>query len=267
MARIIMAVLLALLVPNAARAADETTKVGYAIVTPTSDKTTPLQMFETFGFQSACNMVQTQVLPAAVSTTGLIFANTSENPLRNVGVAIANPGSTEAKISFTMFRDDGRVAGLATIFVPARWQTAKFVTELFANNPLPPTVFTGTLSFTSTVPVAVVGLRFRGETFSTVPVMNITDPVPVPPRSGSVGGNNAVILPQFAVGGGWSTQFVIVNPGTTDLFVRLDFFAPDGGPLNVTLNGLTAATFVDVRILPGGVVTMAPTDGNSDSGF
>lgn len=286
MPRTIMAVLLVLFIPATApgqvlfsgsrpqsrqqadpHAAEGSMQVGYAIITPTSDTTTPLQMFETFGYRAECNTVQTQVLPAAVSTTGLLFSNTSETPLRNVGVAIANPGSTEAKISFTIRRDDGRVAGLATIFVPARWQTAKFVTELFANNPAPPTVITGTLSFTSTVPVAVVGLRFRGETFSTVPVMNVSDPVPVPPRSNGVGGNNAVILPQFAVGGGWSTELVIVNPGTTDLFVRLDLFGPDGSPLNVTLNGLTAATFLNIRILPGGVITMAPRDSNGDSGF
>ncbi len=202
-----------------------------------------------------------------MTTTGLLFANTSDRLLRNLGVAIANPGELEARVNFTLRRDDGIVIGLKTIFVPPRWQSSRFVTEIFADSLALPSEITGTLSFTSNTPIAVVGLRFRNETFSTEPVMNTSDPVSIPLRPPGVGGNRAVILPQFAVGGGWSTEFVIVNSGSATVFVRLDLFGPDGSPLAATMNGTTASTFLNIRILPGGVVTVAPRDSNGDSRF
>src|SRR5262249_24098436 len=154
---------------------------------------------------------------------------------RNLGVAIANPGSTDASATLTLRRDDGTSIGTKTITVKAHNQTAQFVTQLFADQPSVPKDLTGTLYVTSTVPVAIVGLRFRGENFSTIPVTTLSAPTAVPVVSPGVGGTGAVILPHATFGGGWAAEIVLANSGSLALPVRVDLFKQDGTPLVVTL--------------------------------
>ncbi len=81
-----------------------------------------------------------------------------------------------------------------------------------------------------------------------------------------IGGAGAVILPQFATGGGWATEVVLVNSGVADLIVRVDLFAQTGAPLVATLNGQSNSSFVNITIPKGGVVVLAPLV-NGDDGF
>src|SRR5262249_17806068 len=139
--------------------------------------------------------------------------------------------------------------------VPSHQQMSKFVTELFPSPSTIPSNLTGTLAITSsgtsTLPVAVVGLRFRGRNFSTVPATNLAPASP----SGSYGlvGPNAVILPQFAANGGWATEIVLINTGSTALTVRVDLYKQDGTPLTASLNGQTASSFTNLTIPANGV--------------
>jgi hypothetical protein len=145
-------------------------------------------------------------------------------------------------------------------------QIAKYVTELFDSQPSVPKDFTGTLDLTSNVPIAVIGIRARGENFSTLPATSLSGPIEVP-LNGDIGGPGAIILAHFASGGGWATELVIANAGDLEMTVRVDLFDQTGGPLTVTLNGLTGSSFQDITVPGHGVVTLAPRDEKGDSEF
>ena len=172
----------------------------------------------------------------------------------------------------TLRKNDGTTLGTTTVTVPSLQQTSKFVTELFTSLPSVPTEVTGTLAITSsgssTLPVSVIGLRFRGANFSTLPVTNLSGNAgAVPIIAPGVGGAGAVLLPQFAAGGGWATELVLGNTGTSALTVRVDLFKNDGTPLSTGMNGQTASSFTNLTIPAGGVFVLAPRNANGDDDF
>ncbi len=242
-------------------------QVGYVIVTPTSANTSGLVVFETFGERRGPDTTQAGVLPSEMTTNATIFVSTNGRLSRNLGVAIANPGSTDANVTLKLHKGDGTVIGMKTIAVVSRRQMAVFVTQMFENETSVPRDFNGTLEITSDTAVAVVGLRFRGENFSTIPITNLSPPIPVPVVSAGVGGAAAVILAHFAANGGWATEIVIVNSGTAALTVRVDLFKQDGTPLTAKLNGESKSSFTDLIIPPFGVIVLSPRNQNGDSPF
>jgi hypothetical protein len=110
-------------------------------------------------------------------------------------------------------------------------------------------------------------LRFRGEIFSTEPITRLDQAVSLPVLLTGVGGSGALVFPQFAIGAGWATEFVIANLDAVPLRFRIDVFAQDGSPMAVSLNGKTASTFFDLLVFSGGVLTVAPRDANGDTQF
>ncbi|MFI5175584.1 MAG: hypothetical protein ACHQKY_12045 [Terriglobia bacterium] len=241
-------------------------QTGYAVVTPS---TTPsgLVVFETFGEREGSATTQAGVLPANMTTDALIFVRSNGRLSRNLGVAITNPGSTDAHITLTLRQADGTTVTTKTLTVAAGQQVSQFVTELFSSMSQVQTDFNGTLRITSDMPVAVIGLRFRGNNFSTLPVTTLSPPTNVPLISPGVGGPGSSILPQFATGGGWATEIVLVNSGAAALTVRVDLFKNDGTPLTASLNGQSASSFMNLTIPAGGVLVLAQLDINGDDDF
>jgi hypothetical protein len=169
-------------------------------------------------------------------------------------------------VTLTLRRDDGTLVATTSLTVAGLNQTSKFVTELFGQSAIPSEML-GTLTVTSTAPIAAVGLRFRGINFSTIPVTNLASASTVPTIAAGVGGSGAVLLPQFAGGGGWATQVVVANTGTTSLTVRIDLFRQDGTPLRTGMNGTTASSFTNIVIPAGGVFSLAPRNIFGDDDF
>jgi hypothetical protein len=237
-----------------------TTQVGYAVISPVSGSTAGLVVFETFGEHRMSEVTQAGVLPSDMTTHSLLFVNASGRLSRNLGVAIANPAGTTANITLTLKGEDGVAVATKKITVTGHYQTARFVTELFAGQASVPSDFTGTLDITSDVPVAVAGLRFRGQNFSTLPVTTLSLPAQVPIISTGVGGAGAIILAHMAIGGGWAIELVIVNTSAAEAIVRLDLFTNTGTAMTATLNGQTQSSFTNIKIPAGGVVTLSQND-------
>ena len=242
-------------------------QTGYAVVTPTSAATAGLVVFETFGKRRGTDTTQAGVLPANMTMHAILVVSTSGRLSRNLGVAIANPGPTAAHITLSLRDDGGATLATETLTVNSLNQTAKFVTELFSSQPSVPSDLTGTLDISSDLPVAVIGLRFRGQNFSTLPATNLSVPTPVPVISPGIGGPAAVILPQFAARGGLETEIVLANTGASAITVRVDIFGQNGQPLVADLNGTSASSFVGINIPAGGVVILAPLDEHGDNDF
>jgi hypothetical protein len=274
-------------------------QAGYAIVTPvavttvsTSGGTTTtttstaggtvnsagLVVFATYGLRStggnsAAN--QAGVLPPDLTTSAMLFVDTAGQLSKNDGVAIVNPNGSNVNVSLTLRKADGTTAATGTVNVPAHQQVAEMVTQLFSSGSAVASNITGTLVITSVgssnLPISVIGLRFRGANFSTIPATNLsgnTSTVPtVTVGSATAGGAGAVLLPQFAADGGWATELVLVNSGTSAMTVRVDLFKQDGTPLTASLNGQGRSSFTNITIPAGGVTVLAPRDANGNDDF
>ena len=263
--RELSAILLMLCCPAFAFPQQATVKAGYAVVTPLTPGR--FTVTETFGLKIASDSMQAGTLAADLTTNATLFVNVSDRLGRNSGVALINPWTQDARITLTIRREDGVSLGSKTIFVPARSQTSQLITGLFSDLQSFPRELAGMMTVKSTMPVGILALRFRGPIFSTEPITRLDQAISLPVLLPGVGGSGALVFPQFAVGGGWATEFVIANLDTTILRFRIDIFAQDGSPMAVSLNGKTANTFFDLLVFPGGVLTVAPRDANGDTQF
>lgn len=244
------------------------TQSGYAVVTPSSSTAT-LAVFETFGLKRVDGTTQAGVLPASMTKNAIVFVSSSAPVSRNLALALVNPGNAAANVTATLQNENGTILATNVLTLNARQQRSQFITDLFATQTPLLTDLTGTLRIASDLPVALVGLRFRGANFSTLPITNLSiGTLSLPEISTGVGGANAVLLPQYATGGGWATEIVVENLGTTSETARVDLFKQDGTPLVTKVNGLPAASsFTNLSIPAGGVITLAPRDANGVSRF
>ncbi len=258
--------LLAIFPTNVLLAQTNSAVSGYALVTPgpglgTTTGFAGLLVFETFGFKGANFSNQSEIPAPQMTTTALLFLNMSKLNNRDTGIAITNPGNNTGVVTMTMKDDLGIVVSIKDVVIEARQQIAQFVTQLFADQPGIPSEFIGTLSISSTIPVAIVALRFSGQSFSAEQLSSMSQPTPVPPIIGGQGqgSGDAFIIPNFVVGGGWGTQIVIVNASTTATSVRVDLFSSNGDPMTATLNGTTGTTFISSQIEAAGVAVIGPS--------
>jgi hypothetical protein len=252
-----------------------TIRSGYVVITPDSSSGTPTPMF-TFGTVSG-GIVQSQagIIPTQMTTDASMFVDIVHSLSRDIGVAIVNPNDTLNVVTLALRDENGNVAGTpATVSIAAHGQVAKFVDELFGSATA--AGFRGSMRMQSTAAFAVIGFRFSRSIFSTLAV-SITTPVPgVPtmtlaagstpnsPLAGTIGGLTAILIPQFALSGGWSTQLVLVNNTGATITGRIDVLDATGKPMPVKLNGLTQSTFT-YSIPAGGTFVLAPRDLNGQS--
>jgi hypothetical protein len=83
---------------------------------------------------------------------------------------------------------------------------------------------------------------------------------------GHAGGAAVSVVPQFAMAGGWATEFSLVNSSNSTVTGRIDVFDANGNPLAVKLNGVTQSTF-QYSISPAGTYILTPRDTNGQSPF
>jgi subtilase family serine protease len=230
---------------------------GYVVITPDTNTVAPAPTV-TFGVLSGGN-VQSQagITPIPMITDGSVFVDVVSGIGRNVGVAIANPGTAANVVTLTLRDQNGITAGVpVTLTLSANQQIARFVTELFPAGVIG-TGFAGSLRLQSSTGIGVLGLRFSSNQFSTSPVGVTTN---------ASSTTQAIVLPQFALGGGWATQLALVNNSGSTASGRVDIFDPTGNPMPVDLNNSTQSTFT-YSIPAGGSLVLAPRDSNGQSPF
>jgi hypothetical protein len=210
--------------------------VGYSRL-QTNAGTTPSAYLT---FQNRLNGIlvgQASVGATAAITSGRIYAEVGGGV--DTGVAIANPNSTAASITFSFTDAAGGNTASSSFTLAANSQTAKFVTQSPFNVS---SSFNGTMTFSSSVPIAVIALRGyineRGEFLITT--------LPVTSLSASPG--TTQYLPHFADGGGWSTFVVLVNSSDLPTSGTVEFYSEGSGaiagaPLTLTVNGQVGAGF------------------------
>ena len=127
-------------------------------------------------------------------------------------LAIANAGRNDAIISFSFTAADGTTSGQGSIVVPAGTHVAQFVDERPFNFGSRKAV----LTFDSSSPVFVGAMRALTNERSEF----MASALPVIDSNISQG---TIIIPQFADGGGWTTQIVMINSSTQTMRGDLQF--------------------------------------------
>jgi spore coat protein H len=207
--------------------------VGYARVQPNSGST-PAGM-AIFGFRPSGVLLTEAAVPAArLIQNGRIYAEV-DGPV-NTGLAIANPNPQAATLTFYFTDSTGQSSAPQTATIGANGQLARFLDEAPYNRS---GSISGSFTFSSSVPVAVVALRgFTNERseflITTLPVTELSGSAPVV----------ASTLPHFADGGGWTTQVVLVNPTDGPISGTVQFV----GPGNESEAARPATVSVDGRI-------------------
>ncbi len=185
---------------------------GYGRIGADAGSTTPSGI-AIFGFRQGGVLIAEAGVPAAEPIReGQIFAEVS-GPV-NTGLAMANPNDSPATIVFH-FRDaEGERFGDGQLVLDAHQQTAKFLNQEPFNSG---EVESGTFTFTSSVPIAVVALR--GLTNQDDEFLMTT--LPVAPLAST--SNDTVYFPHFTDGTGWVTQVILVNPTDETIAGKIQF--------------------------------------------
>jgi hypothetical protein len=139
-------------------------QVGYGVVT-SSVSIAGDAMFAHWTNPPGESLIAEGGVPSAVlMNKQAVFVDTQFG--YNSGVAIANPGSTAAAVTFELAGIDGTVVATTTQSLPPGQHVARFVTELFSGL----TALAGQLRISSDTGLAVVALRFDGsfEKFTTM---------------------------------------------------------------------------------------------------
>ena len=213
------------------------TTSGYARIQPGAGGTAPAGL-AIFGFTSGGVIVSEAGVPASpLIESGRIYAEVAGAV--NTGLAIANPNSGPATVTFNFTDSTGTDFGSGTTTIAAGGQIAKFLNQDPFNSG---DNVNGTFTFTSDVPISVVALRGmsneRGDfLITTLPVAALAT------TSTATG-----FFPHFADGGGWTTQVILVNPTDGTLTGNVQFFTQgsdtaSGTAATVTVDGVAASSF------------------------
>ncbi|MDD5543840.1 MAG: Ig-like domain repeat protein [Acidobacteriia bacterium] len=165
-------------------------------------------------------VTETGLAPAEPSTHVRLFVDRSRN--HNTGVAFAVPDASPLLLHLNAYMDDGNTPwGSAVLDVPPRGHAAKFVDEIISSLP---SNFVGVLDVTSDRPFVALTLRSlanaRGDSLlTTFPVAAYGQSPPFP-----------IFFPQIADGGGFMTEFILLNP-TGALESTISLFGDEGKPL------------------------------------
>ena len=202
---------------------------GYGRIRAEAGSTTPSGI-AIFGFRQGGVLIAEAGVPATEPVQeGRIFAEVND-PV-NTGLAIANPNDAPATILFH-FRDaEGERFGDGQFELGAHEQTAKFLDDAPFNSG---EFESGTFTFTSSVPIAVIALRGLtnrdGEfLMTTLPVAPLV--APRTPFSGNTGSADTVYFPHFTDGNGWVTQVILVNPTDRPITGTVRFLGPGSGAM------------------------------------
>jgi hypothetical protein len=233
---------------------------GYATIQPDPGNTTPAGV-AIFGYRPNGVLVTEAGVPASpLIRSGRIYAEVA-GPV-NTGLAMANPNPLTATVSFYFTDSTGATSHSGTTTLPPNGKIAAFLDQVpFSGG----SNLQGTFTFSSDQPVAAIALRGltneRNEfLISTLPVIDMS----------AAAGTATAVLPDFADGGGWRTQIILINPTASAMSGTIGFISPAGTatgtpvqfsiPPGSSFKQVTAGTAAAVQ---GGSVQIVPAAGSA----
>lgn len=178
------------------------------------------------------------------------------------GLALFNPGTTDASLTLSLFNQDGSPGGTQAVPLKSGNHMAAFVALAAPGQFFPSlTSFRGTLRVQSTVSIAAMVLRMY-QTSSTTSFTSL----PVVPRSSTKSLLNLAHVANGSYGSiSFKSSFLIFNISSSAANVTLALTKDDGSPLTVTIPGSGPGTGTNSSFsipIPAGGSVFLQTDGS-----
>jgi len=183
-------------------------RTGVVRITPASGSGVPVASSVFTLVSGGITVTESGVAATGIAQSFRIFAEVDPARSLQTGIAIANTASSVATVQFELLTLNGEQSGYSgSTTVSANGHLALFLTEIpgFQNLPMP---FRGVLRISSNTPISTMGLRERYNERGDFLIS----------ATPSIGDNAAtsaseLIFPRVVAGGGYTTEFVLVNPG------------------------------------------------------
>jgi hypothetical protein len=149
----------------------------------------------------------------------------------STGLAVANSSASAASIPVIVRDEAGNQIGTETLELPAMGHISGALTDIIGNTGGK----VGSVEF-RTPPggqISVLGLRFNGISFTTIPVLDRPVQTATAPLSSLIPAGSGA---QLASGHYWGTTITLVNKGNFPARTKLDFFDNQGNPLVLPLS-------------------------------
>jgi hypothetical protein len=169
-------------------------------------------------------------------------------------VAIVNPSSTATTVAVTLWDQNGNTVGTSSVALPPNSKTAAALRSLPGLSGM--VGKRGSAQFSvSAGSVAVLGLRFDGLAFTSIPTTT----------GASESSARSSILPQFVFGGGWYSALYFTNLTGAAVSFPVNFVSDAGTPLTVpSLGGSTTQVKLAAY---GTAIVEAPNVGSQFQGY
>jgi hypothetical protein len=206
---------------------------AFAHIVPTSGSKTPLA-YAVLGFAEN-NLLGVTVEGVEAASEFKMYAEITGEVPQALGtmpaLALANSSDTPATVTLKLIGFDGTDSGLsAVITLPGKGHLSRFLNEIpgFETLPRP---YRGVLYATTSQPgVTFAGFRAR---YNERAQFLITGTGPLKP----VGEFGPVVFPHLVDGGGYATQFIVINgPGGSGAVGTIRFLDSLGSPLNMAID-------------------------------
>jgi hypothetical protein len=212
--------------------------VGHARVQPNAGLPTPAAM-ALVSFRPGGMLVSEVALPAVAPLQSGRFRAEVGGGI-NTGVAIANPGTQTAVVSYSMADDTGQTISSGSVSVAANSQVSAFIDQspFFVQNPFRPSIANArSFTFNSSSPVGVLAIRGRTNERSDF----LMSALPVADLSAAT--TEAAVIPEFADGGGWTTSVALTNTSDEVATGSVQFISQGGVALTITVDGQSGTQF------------------------
>jgi hypothetical protein len=199
---------------------------GYGQITSTT-ATQPAALAN-FGFtQNGILTTEAGVAASAPTTVARVFVDYSTVNGTDSGVAVVNPSSSMITVNVQLNSAQGVVTSCPNQTIAANGYLAIFAGQLCQG--IIPNPFLGTLTLTSATAFAATSLQMGNNSHGEALYNSLPVATPNAPPAG-----NRLYFSQFADGGGFSTEILLMNLTNAPISGTVSFFDGNGHP--VTMN-------------------------------
>ncbi|MDD5542294.1 MAG: FG-GAP-like repeat-containing protein [Acidobacteriia bacterium] len=197
---------------------------GSVQVIPDASSPTPVGA-GVFSYSTGGVLVSESGIPTSTPTThARIYIDRTAG--HNTGLAVAAPSAAAVQVTLTAYQPDGvTLVGSNSVSMNGNGHDARFANELI---PALGEGYAGVLDLSAPSPFVALTLRSltnaRGDfLMTTFPIADFNQAAPWP-----------AVFPQMADGGGYRTQFILLNPSAGAANMTLSYFGDNGAPLPLT---------------------------------
>ncbi len=219
--------------------------------------TTPTQpaALANFGFvQNGILTTEAGVAAATTTTSARLFVDYSTAQGTDSGVAVVNPTSSTIVVNLVVNDAAGNSTACPSRNVPAMGHFAFFASQLCPSLPNP---FLGTLTITSSTAFSAASLQLATNSHGEQLYNSLPVAVPNSPPTGLT-----LNFSQFADGGGFSTEILLMNLTGSTISGTVAFFDDNHNPVTMNFSGLGSVSQINYNI-PGNGMAKFFTTGNT----